>query len=92
MSLVELLVNQTLDLLLLSVLFNLLGQLRQVVQVVLSLHFHVMRSDDVLLLLLPVEFFSFKVSNLLYFLALLLKPDVSLVVDCLNILHEILAL
>ena len=92
MSLVKLLVNKPLNLLFLAVLFDLPGQLRQIVEVVLPLHFQIVRGDDILLFLLPVKLLSLKITDFLYFFALLFKPLVGLLIDCLDILHEVLAL
>ena len=67
------------------VILDLLGKEAQVSDVVFLLELLIMLCNYILLLLLPSELFSFKISNLLHFLALLYKTVMSLLVDLLQI-------
>lgn len=91
-SLVILLFDQILDFLFLPVFLNLDGQLPEVVEIVLPLHLLVVKRDNVLLLLLPVELLALEFAHLSDLFALLLEPLMGLLVDRLDVLHEALPL
>ena len=79
--LAELPVKLSLELLLLTIVFNLVCQKTEVVHVVLLFHVKVVIFDDVLLFLLPVELLFFQFSLLFQLVAFCFEPCLCLIGD-----------
>lgn len=81
-----------LKLFLVPILLDLHSQSIHVGDIILLLEHKIMLSDDVLLLFLPSELFSFEISDVFHFFAFLFESFVCLIIDFLQVLNVLLAL
>ena len=92
MGLVVLLINLPDHFFAVTIFLDLLSQLGEVRNVVFLFQLVIVLGDDVLLLLLPAELLTLKVSNVFYLFAFFLEAQISLVIDFLKVRDILLSL